>query len=120
MNPFERRQYKRFKAAPGTYAVLGTEATSKLGQIKNISMGGLAFKYLADEARDDDADKLDIIIRQNGFYVKHIAIRTVSDFELALENAFSTVILRQQGVQFSDLTSEQRSQLEYILKHYTS
>lgn len=119
MNPFERRKYKRFKAAPGAYAVLGTEA-SKLGQIKDISMGGLAFKYLADEARADDADKLDIIIRQNSFYVKYIAIRTVSDFELARENAFSTVILRQQGVQFSGLTSEQRSQLEYFLKHYTS
>lgn len=119
MNPFERRKYKRYKAAPGAYAVLGTEA-SKLGQIKDISMGGLAFKYLANEARTDDADKLGIIIRRNNFYVNNIGIRTVSDFELAREYAFSTVILRQQGVQFCELTSEQRSKLDYILKYHTS
>jgi hypothetical protein len=119
MNPFERRKHKRYKAAQGAYAVLGPE-TSKLGQIKDISMGGLAFKYLADEARPNGAGELDIIIRQSSFCVKKIPIQTVSDFELARENAFSTVRLRQQGVQFGKLSSDQTSQLEFFLKHHTS
>ena len=119
MNNFERRKNIRFKAAQGAYAVLGPE-TSKLGQIKDISMGGLAFKYLADEARSNGAGELDIIIRQNCLCVKNIPVQTVSDFELARENAFSTVRLRQQGVQFVELTSDQTSQLEFILKHHTS
>ena len=119
MKHFERRKYRRFKAVQGAYAVLGPE-TSKLGQIKDISMGGLAFKYLADEARSDGAGELDIIIRQDCLCVKNIPIQTVSDFELARENAFSTIRLRQQGVQFVELTSDQTSQLEFILKHHTS
>jgi len=119
MNHFERRKHKRFKAAYGAYAVLGPE-NSKIGQIKNISMGGLAFKYLADEARTNGAGELDIIIRQNNLRLKSIPIQTVSDFELAKENAFSTVRLRQQGVQFGEITSDQTSQLEFILKHHTS
>ena len=119
MNHFERRKHKRFKAAQGAYAVLGP-ATAKLGQIKNISMGGLAFKYLADEARPNGTGKLDIIIRQNGLRIKKIPIQTVSDFELARENAFSTVRLRQQGVQFGKLTSDQISQLEFILNNHTT
>ena len=119
MNPFERRKNQRFKAAQGAYAVLGS-VTSKLGQIEDISMGGLAFKYLADEARSNGTGELDIIIRQNRLCVKNIPIQTVSDFELARENAFSTVRLRQQGVQFVELTSDQASQLEFILKHHTS
>lgn len=119
MNHFERRKHKRFKAAQGAYAVLGPK-TSKLGQIKDISMGGLAFKYLTDEARSNGTGELDIIIRQNSLCVKNIPIQTVSDFELARENAFSTVRLRQQGVQFGNLTSDQTSQLEFILKHHTS
>jgi hypothetical protein len=119
MKHFERRKHKRFTAAQGTYAVLGPE-TSKLGQIKDISMGGLAFKYLAAEARSNGACDLDIIVRQNCLCVKNIPIQTVSDFELARENAFSTIRLRQQGVQFVELTSDQTSQLEFILKHHTS
>jgi len=119
MNHFERRKNQRFKAAYGAFAVLGPES-SKLGQIKDISMGGLAFKYLVDEARSNGADELDIIIRQDGFCIKSIPIQTVSDFELARENAFSTVRLRQQGVQFDELTPDQTSQLEFLLKHHTS
>ncbi len=119
MNHFERRKNKRFKAACGAYAVLGPE-NSKIGQIKDISIDGLAFKYLADEARPNGAGELNIIIRQNNLHVQSIPIQTVSDFELAKENAFSTVRLRQQGVQFGELTSDQTSQLELILKHYTS
>ena len=120
MNNSDRRKTKRFKASYGAYAVLGPE-TSKLGQIKDISMQGLAFKYLADEARPNGGGReLDIIIHQNRFCVKSIPIQTVSDFELAKENALSTVRLRQQGVQFGNLTSDQASQLEFILKHHTS
>ena len=119
MTHFERRKHKRFKADYGAYAVLGPE-TSKLGQIKDISMGGLAFKYLADESRSNGTGELDIIIRQNSLCVKKIPIQTVSDFELARENAFSTVRLRQQGVQFDELTPDQTSQLEFLLKHHTS
>ncbi len=119
MNQVERRKSKRFKAAYGAYAVLGPN-TSKLGQIKDISMGGLAFKYLADEARSNAVGKLDIFIRQIGYCVKNIPITTVSDHELAKENVFSTVRLRQQGVQFGELTPDQTSQLSFILKHYTS
>ena len=119
MDHLERRKSQRFKAAYGAFAVLGPEK-SKLGQIKDISMGGLAFKYLADEARSNTSGELDIVIRQNCFRVKSIPVQTVSDFELAKENVFSTVRLRQQGVKFGELTSDQALQLEFILKHHTS
>ena len=119
MSQSERRKIKRLKASYGAYAVVGPE-TSKLGQIKDISMNGLAFKYLADEARSNGAGELDIIVRQDCLCVKSIPIQTVSDFELAKESAFSTVRLRQQGVQFGELTSEQSAQLEFILKNHTS
>ena len=119
MNHLERRKNIRFKADYGAYAVVGAES-SKLGQIKDISMSGLAFKYLADEARPDAPAELDILIRQDFFCIKNIPIQTISDFELARENAFSTVRLRQQGVRFGELTPEQTSSLEFVLKHHTS
>ncbi len=115
----ERRKFQRFKAAYGAYAVAGPEA-AKLGQIKDISMGGLAFNYLADEARSQRCNELDIIIRQYSMRIEHLPVKTISDFEMAPKNVFSTVKLRQLGVQFGDLTPDQTSQLEHLLKTHTS
>ena len=42
---FERRSNERFPVKQGVYALLKNGA-SKLGQIKNISKGGLAFMYI--------------------------------------------------------------------------
>lgn len=118
MHRVERRSHKRYEAAYGAFAVVGPQA-ARLGQIKDISMSGLAFKYLAEEARSNARHEMDIIIRQNGFHIQNLPIRIISDFELNKENAFSTVKLRQQGVQFGDLTPDQTSQLEYIVKNHT-
>jgi hypothetical protein len=119
MPPTDRRKFQRFKVAYGAYAVAGPEA-AKLGQIKDISMGGLAFNYLADEARSQSCNELDIIIRQYSMRIEHLPVKTISDFELAQKNVFSTVKLRQLGVQFGELTPDQTSQLEHLLKTHTS
>ena len=119
MQSTERRKFKRYKVAYGAYAVAGPEA-AKLGQIKDISMGGLAFNYLADEARSQRCNELDIIIRQYSMRIEHLPVKTVSDFELAQKNVFSTVKLRQLGVQFGELTPDQTTQLEHLLKTHTS
>jgi len=115
----ERRKFQRYSVACGAYAVAGPEA-AKLGQIKDISMGGLAFNYLADEARTHRCNQLDIIIRQYNLRIEQLPVRTISDFELAPKNVFSTVKLRQLGVQFGELTPDQTSQLEHLLKTHTS
>ena len=119
MQATERRKNRRYKAAYGAYAVVGPDA-AKLGQIKDVSMGGLAFRYLADEARSHRSNDMDIIIRQNSLRIQKLPIQTISDFELAKEDAFSTVTLRQQGVRFGALTSNQTTQLEHLLKTHTS
>lgn len=119
MQSTERRKFQRYKVAYGAYAVAGPEA-AKLGQIKDISMGGLAFNYLADEARSQRCNELDIIIRQYSLRIEHLPVKTISDFELAQKNVFSTVKLRQLGVQFGQLTSDQTTQLEHLLKTHTS
>ena len=119
MQSTERRNFQRYKVAYGAYAVAGPEV-AKLGQIKNISMGGLAFNYLADESRSQHCHEMDIIIRQDSMRIKNLPVKTISDFELAQENVFSTVKLRQLGVQFGELTPDQTTQLEHLLKTHTS
>ena len=119
MQSTERRKYQRYKVAYGAYAVARPEG-GKIGQIKDISMGGLAFNYLANEVRSQHCNELDIVIRQSNMRIKDLPVKTISDFELAQKNVFSVVKLRQLGVQFGDLTQIQTSQLEHFLKTHTS
>jgi hypothetical protein len=114
----ERRKEKRYKVAGGAYAVVGTKS-NKLGQINNISSSGLAFKYLANETSSDGAQLMDVFVRNHDFRMKAIPIKTVYDVELAKEDPYSTVVLRQQSVLFGDLTEEQITKLMHLLQYHT-
>ena len=114
----ERRKEKRYKVVNGAYALVGAKP-NKLGQINNISRRGLAFKYLAGEAASNGAKVMDVFVRNNDFYLKDIPIQTVYDIELAKEDPCSTVVLRQQSVQFGNLTQEQIAKLMHLLQHHT-
>lgn len=114
----DRRKEKRYKVAGGAYAVVGLRP-NKLGQINNISSRGLAFKYLADEARSDGAQVMDIFVRNQNFRMKGIPIQTIYDVELAKENPLSTIAIRQQSVLFGELDDEQESKLKYLLQYHT-
>jgi hypothetical protein len=114
----ERRKEKRYRVASGAYAVVGPKS-NKLGQINNISSSGLAFKYLANEARSDGAQLMDVFIRNDNFRMKDIPIKTVYDVELAKEDPYSTILLRQQSVLFGDMTEQQIEQLRHLMQYHT-
>ena len=102
----------------GAYAAIRHSA-NQLGQIKDISFSGLAFKYLANEGKSNGARALDIFITKHKFYIKNIPIHPVRDIRLEKKSPFSTVPVRQQGVQFGDLSDEQRTQLGHLIQHHT-
>ena len=53
----------------------------KMGQIVNISKGGLAFRYIDSEIEAGKSSKLDIVFAQNGFHLKKIPFKTVTDYK---------------------------------------
>ena len=113
----ERRRKKRFKAAEGAFAAL-VNHHSKLGQIQNISTAGLAFSYIEDQVQSDDAHELKIIIGNRGLYLDKIPFRKIFDFEIDSEYSFSSIKMRQIGLQFGELTAEQQNRLhDFIRKH---
>ena len=114
----ERRKQKRFKAVKGAFAAI-RQKSNQLGQIKDISAGGLAFTYLANEGAINGARALDIFVTKHRLYIKDIPFHLVRDSVVEKESPFSTVPVRQQGVRFGKLSSEQRSQLMHLMQHHT-
>ncbi len=114
----ERRTFKRFEVKEGAFASL-RGPISKLGPIKDISRGGLAFRYIDTGVRPDRSFDLDISQTDNGFHMKDVPCKNISDSEISNEYHFSSIKMRRLGVQFSELTLDQTSQLEYFIQNHT-
>ena len=116
--PDERRQQKRFKVQEGAFAAL-VARESRLGQIKDISIRGLSFRYIDNNEKLENADELKIILGSEGLYLDKVPFKKISDFEIESEYSFSTVKMRQFGLEFGELTSAQRNRLDQFIKHHT-
>jgi hypothetical protein len=114
----EKRKHKRFRSKDLAYAAFGSKAM-KIGQIIDISLGGLAFQYIADGDQINGARELEIYLATNGFHIKDIPFNTISDIALPKEFSLSTIIMRRRGVQFGMLTKFQKTQLGYLIEYHT-
>ena len=114
----ERRKQKRFKAVSGAFAAVRHNA-HQVGQIQDISVDGLAFKYLANEGVTNGARALDIFLTKHQLYIKDIPFQPVRDTLVAKENPLSTVPVRQLGVQFGPLSEDQRDFLRHLIRYHT-
>jgi hypothetical protein len=114
----ERRQQKRFKAQEGAFAALVAQE-SRLGQIKDISIRGLSFRYIDSHEKLENADALKIILGDEGLYLDNVPFKKISDFEIENEFSFSRIKMRQIGLEFGELTAEQKMRLDRFIQYHT-
>lgn len=114
----ERRENERFHLQKRAHVVLRPHYT-ELGQLEDISMNGLAFRYFAMGEPSNESLELDIYSMDDDSYVKRIPFKTVSDSETG-EVCFGCVTTRRYSVQFGKLTDNQISQLEHFIQNHTT
>ena len=112
----ERRKHTRFQVPKSAFVGFGPY-DAKVGQIIDVSTGGLAFRYVGTE--EPSNGELSIFLAERDFYVGQIPFKTISDFEIAGKTPSTSVPLRRSGVQFGQLTEHQTSQLEHLLHSLT-
>ena len=112
----ERRRLKRFTVRGNAIAVIQSTPAVILGQIQDISPGGLSFSYLYSDERPDDSATLDIFLPDDKTHIKGFTFRTVSNCIVLNDNPFSTVIMNRRGIQFKNLTARLKSELERIIQ----
>jgi hypothetical protein len=122
----EQRQYKRYEVPTGSFVALGPQ-NSILGQIIDISMGGLAFRYM-DSKKPIGESYLDIFLTERNFCLGKVPIKAVSDYEIdntvtckLVEGVpYRCTAMRRSGVQFGELTHNQMSQFEHFIQNHTT
>ncbi|WP_035236461.1 PilZ domain-containing protein [Desulfobacter vibrioformis] len=115
----ERRRNKRYKAVEGAYAAISPNS-NRLGQIIDISMGGLCFKYIAPANKSSDPEEKNeesIFLSSIGYYVGDIPFQTIADYEITDAPSFSSMKVRKRHIKFTDLTLKQLFDLDHYLKN---
>ncbi len=117
----ERREHNRFRAENGATAVFRRPwpRSFTLGQIIDVSMGGLAFRYIADRVRSRGSHELEIVWGDCSSRLDNIPFKTISDCEMH-SKASLNFATRRCGMQFMDLTDKQKSDLRYFIQNHTT
>jgi len=115
----QRRKHKRYQVKDFTFVKLWSESDEDLGQLLDISSGGLALRYFASAGKPKNFNELGIFLSGDEFSIARIPFRTVSDTELADGLQFGSIDFRRSGLQFGHLTPDQRLKLDYFLDNYT-
>lgn len=112
------RTHERFQPKVRTFIRVSSESEEDIGQLIDISKGGLSICYFVNEDKIRQYSELSIFTSDASFALEGIPIKNVSDAELK-DIPFETTILRRHSIQFEKMTHEQISKLDYFLKNYT-
>jgi hypothetical protein len=117
-----QRKHDRFLTDESAFAALGCNYT-KVGKIKDISLGGLAFEYITGEHTDQNSSKVDIFLVGNAFNLYNVPCKMVYDIQIHVphtNNNFVKILTTKRcGIQFGMLTEDDIFHLKLFLEAYT-
>jgi len=111
----ERRKHKRFKALGETYAVFRAP-NPILGQIMDISEGGLAIRYVEGERRLNNVVEFDLFTTSDDLAVNAIAAVARSDQQLSTEEDHDAEPTRRRGIEFISLLKGQMEAVKALIR----
>jgi len=118
----EKRKYPRLSPQGNAFAALGRRY-AKVGRIKNIGLGGLAFDYISGVGTDGDFSHIDLFLIGDVFHLYDINCEIVYDILKPIPykkiESIKPSNTRRCGIKFVTLTEDDMAQLELFLESNT-
>lgn len=116
----ELRKFKRFRMTGNARAAFFATARDfvKLGEILDISLGGLAMRYVGFGEQPDGPIEVELF-GSSGEVVRlgRFPCTIVYDFELA-DESWGILKVRRCGIQFRDLSQQQLAQIQAFIDSF--
>lgn len=120
--PIQKRNFVRHPAKPGAMATLiwsDEQFYSRIGQIVDISKGGLAFQYISNENHVNGHVDLEIFSWLHPvMYLKQLPFTVVYDRKVQRGHRKSPAV-RRCGLKFGALSEDQTTRLDAFISAYT-
>ncbi|MGD9245373.1 MAG: PilZ domain-containing protein [Desulfobacterales bacterium] len=114
----ERRKFTRFRAQDDAFAALRGDF-SKVGKIYDISLNGLAFRYLAERKSKEVYTQVDVFLSNNGFHLSVLPCTVIYDEKESISNS-NMVSPYRCGLKFKPIKDKKKDDLEFFLNNYTN
>jgi hypothetical protein len=119
----DKREFERLSPRGNAYAAFGRQYT-KVGRIKDISLGGLAFEYISEMNADPDSSQIDIFLAGDVFHIYNIPCQIIYDIPNPFhpQNVGSIKVspTKRCGIQFGTLIEDDVVQLKIFLESHTA
>lgn len=92
----------------------------KMGEIIEISRGGLSFSYIENDEELATLSELDILFAEKDFHLSRLPFKAVEDSVMIDESPFNALSMKRMTVRFEKLTAQQKNKIEHLLSHYTT
>ncbi|RJP75183.1 MAG: PilZ domain-containing protein [Desulfobacteraceae bacterium] len=109
----DRRKHKRFKVPADAFAIVKNPCF-KLGQIADMSLGGISFYYISGKGFSKNI-AVDILLADDDLYIDNLPVSIVSDVNVHLNESLDKTSFKRCGLQFEKLTSHQLSKLSCFI-----
>ncbi len=113
----ERRQHPRIRIPNGT-AALVIDNQTKMGEIIDISLGGVSFEY--PESRDPDltgaTGRINILIQNSHFRMENIPCKVITDIIQTKKDSTRSCPLKRCGLQYEALARSHIAQLTHEIE----
>jgi hypothetical protein len=113
----ERRKNHRVEVNGATFVVLRPDYRN-LGQVVDVGLGGLAFRYVSSPKAESriESNMMDIFVVGNDFYLDNVSFETIWDSPTNRVVPWRPTNMRLRGVRFKGLTLPQRSKLDHLVE----
>ncbi len=112
----ERRRHKRVQVANEAFFVVSPHCAG-LGEVVDISKGGIAFCYVADTEWSGELFERGVLFGDNDFFLEDVPLKTISDSVVENGAIAGARKVRQRAVQFGELSERQRILLEQLISN---
>ena len=113
----ERRQFKRHVVQEHGFEVFSAELEIT-GNLKDISEGGFAYQYTPINGGGGSSEVVDILGKgPDRLFLAGLVCKRIYDItELAADRTFTGAEIRLRGLEYVELTEEQKRKLEVLIK----
>ena len=119
----ERRKEGRCLPYDDTFAAVGPNF-NKVGKTIDISLGGLALEYVTFDDSILLNTQVDVFMTGHKFHLYKVPCRVIYDIEIQAPPVNShnvkTFSTKRCGIQFLQLSEQDRAQLEFFIETYTN